>query len=83
MTILYGTTSDLPFRAQTQWPGLIHNGFFLNDQLLKWCEEWREKTEKHVSVKKKKSEKIIKPTAITVATTSQKGGYFHNDFRAK
>lgn len=55
--------------------------FYLSHQLLIWCEEQREKTEKHVNGEKKSCEKIIKPTAINAAVISEEGAYFHNDFR--
>lgn len=45
-------------------------------------EKNRERRQRNMSVFKKKAcEKRIKPTAITGATTSKKGVYFHNDFR--
>lgn len=40
--------------------------FSLDGQLPKWCKEWREKTEKHVSVEKKHARKESKPQPLLV-----------------
>lgn len=60
MTILHGTTSDLSFRIQRQWQGLVRSVFF-EQPTTKLSEQWKEKTEKRLSDEKNHVRKESNP----------------------